>query len=97
MSNQSARSPGGDSLAGVTSPSQSAERIQAALFAALLRCEVSTLSKSVAKAESEWRSRCDAEGYVDPPERLGVVRGRIEEAVRMLDALNTRFPRARTR
>ncbi|MDT5413030.1 MAG: hypothetical protein QOG14_5250 [Mycobacterium sp.] len=51
------------------------------------------MRKSVAKAESEWQSRCDAEGYVDPPDRFGVVQERIKEAVRMLDALNTRFPR----
>jgi len=93
MTNQRARSPGGDSLAEVTPLSQPAERVQAALFAALLRSEVSTMSRSVAKAETEWRSRCDAGGYVDPPERLVVVQERMKEAARMLDALNTRFPR----
>jgi hypothetical protein len=95
MSNRGARSPGSDSVGEVTPLSQPAERVQASLFAALLRSEVATMSKSVAKAETEWRARCDAEGYVDPPDRLGVVRERIEEAVRMLDALNTRFPRLR--
>jgi hypothetical protein len=93
VSNQGARSPGSDSVAEVTPLSQPAERVQAALFAALLRSEVSAMRKSVAKAESEWQSRCDAEGYVDPPDRFGVVQERIKEAVRMLDALNTRFPR----
>jgi hypothetical protein len=95
MSDHGARPPGSDPLAEVTPLSQPAERVQAALFAALLRSEVSAMRKSVAKAESEWQSRCDAEGYVEPPERLGVVQERIQEAVRMLDALNTRFPRLR--
>jgi hypothetical protein len=45
-------------------------------------------------AESEWHRRCESEGYVDPPERLEVVRERITEARRMLTALNARFPRA---
>jgi hypothetical protein len=95
MGNQGAGSPGGDSLAEVTPLSQPAERVQASLFAALLRSEVSAMSRSVAKAEAEWRSRCDAEGYVDPPERLLLVKERMKEAARMLDALNTRFPRIR--
>ncbi len=95
MTNEGARSPGGDSLAEVTPLSQPAERVQASLFTAILRSEVAAMSKSVAKAETEWRSRCDAEGYVDPPERLVVVKERMKEAARMLDALNTRFPRIR--
>jgi hypothetical protein len=49
------------------------------------------MSKSVAKAESQWRRRCEVEGDVDPPQRLALVRGRMEEAVKMLDALNARF------
>ena len=53
------------------------------------------MSKNVAKAEARWRTRCAAEGYVDPPERLVVVRRRMEEATRMLEALNARFPRTR--
>lgn len=92
MSKRSVRSAD-EPLAVVTPLSQPAERIQASLFAALLRDEVSVLSSSIAKAEAEWQSRCDAGGYVDPPERLGVVKARIDEAVRMLDALDTRFPR----
>ena len=43
-------------------------------------------------AETEWRRRCEAEGAVDPPERLMLVQGRVEEAVRVLDALLLRFP-----
>jgi hypothetical protein len=76
--------------------SRSCERAQAQLFADILRQEVAQLSKSITKAitkaESQWRHRCDVEGDVDPPERLRLVRGRMEEAVKMLDALNARFP-----
>jgi hypothetical protein len=89
-----ARATGGDGSIDVT-PSQTAERVQASLFAALLRGEVAAMRKNVAKAEAQWRTRCDAEGYVDPPERLVVVRRRMEEATRMLAALNSRFPRVR--
>ncbi len=51
--------------------------------------------KSVTKAESQWRHRCEVEGDVDPLERLTLVRRRMEEAVKMLDALNARFPGTR--
>jgi hypothetical protein len=60
-----------------------------------LGSRVAAISKYVAKAEAEWRSRCDAEGYVDPPERLVVARERIAEVARMLDALDSRFLRRR--
>ncbi len=53
------------------------------------------MSKSITKAESQWRHRCEVEGDVDPPERLTLVRRRMEEAVKMLDALNARFPGTR--
>jgi hypothetical protein len=49
------------------------------------------MSKSITKAESKWRHHCE-EGDVDPPERLTLVRGRMEGAVKLLDALNARFP-----
>ena len=71
---------------------RSSDRAQAQLFADILRQEVAQMSKSVTKAESQWRHRCEVEGDVDPPERLTLVRGRMEEAVKMLDALNARFP-----
>jgi hypothetical protein len=74
---------------------RSCERAQAHLFADILRQEVARMSKSIAKAESRWRHRCEVEGDVDPPERLRLVRGRMEEAVKMLDALNARFPGSR--
>ena len=70
---------------------RSREHAQAQLFADILRQEVAQMSKSVTKAESQWRHRCEVEGDVDPPERLTLVRGRMEEAVKMLDALNARF------
>jgi hypothetical protein len=72
--------------------SQPAERSQARLFAAILRRELATMKRKVETAESAWKRRCEAGGYVDPPERLAVVKDRIAEAKRMLAALNTRFP-----
>ena len=44
-------------------------------------------------AETAWQRRCESEGYVDPPQRLAVLRERIAEARRMLKALSARFPR----
>jgi len=70
------------------------ERVQAQLFAKMLRREIATMKKKVTNAESAWQHRCESEGYVDPPERLAVVRERIAEARRMLNALNARFPRS---
>ena len=43
----------------VTSASQSAERVQASLFAAVLRREIAAMSKNVARAEAEWRRIVD--------------------------------------
>ena len=74
---------------------RSPDRAQAQLFADILRHEVAQMNKNVTKAESQWRHRCEVEGDVDPPERLTLVRGRMEEAVKMLDALNARFPGSR--
>jgi hypothetical protein len=72
---------------------QPSERAQAQFFAKILRREIATMKKKVTNAESEWQRRCESEGYVDPPERLAVVRERIAEAKSMLAALNARFPR----
>ena len=80
-------------IAEATPPTQPCERVQAQLFAKILRQEVAEMNKKVAKAETEWRRRCEVDGYVDPPERLVLVRKRIEEATTMLDALKTRFLR----
>jgi hypothetical protein len=71
---------------------RSCERVQAQMFIDILRREVAELNKSVVKAETRWRHRCEAEGDVDPPERLMLVRGRIEEVIGMLDAFKSRFP-----
>ena len=74
---------------------RSREHAQAQLFADILRQEVAQMNKSITKAESQWRHRCEVEGDVDPPERLRLVRGRRAEAIKMLDALNARFPGTR--
>ena len=69
------------------------ERVQAQLFAKVLRRDIETMKRKVTKAESAWQRRCEADGYVEPPKRLVVVRERLAEARRMLSALNARFPR----
>lgn len=68
------------------------DRRQAEEFAALLRREVAHLEEAVVRAEGRWQRRCETWGYVDPPERLLVVRGRLAEATRMLRALRRRYP-----
>jgi hypothetical protein len=72
---------------------QPSERAQAKHFAKILRREVAEMSEKVIAAEVEWHLRSEAEGYVDPPQRLATVRERITEAERMLRALSARFPR----
>jgi hypothetical protein len=83
----------GAAVAKVIPFTRRSERDQAQLFAKTLRREIATMKKKVADAESAWQRRCDSEGFVDPPERLRVVRERLAEAKRMLNALNARFPR----
>lgn len=84
----------GAAVAKVIPLTRRSERVQAQLFAKALRREIATMKKKVADAESAWQRRCDSEGFVDPPERLRVVRERLAEAKRMLNALNARFPRS---
>ena len=87
-------STGSAAVAEVIPLAQASERVQAQLFAKMLRREIAAMKRKLSNAESEWQHRCGAEGYVDPPERIAVVRERITEARRMLTALNARFPRA---
>jgi hypothetical protein len=89
-----APSTGSAAVAEVIPLTQPPERVQAELFAELLRCEIAAMKRTASNAKSEWRRRCESEGYVDPPERLALMRERITEARRMLNALNARFPRA---
>ncbi|OBK34922.1 hypothetical protein A5658_10015 [Mycobacterium sp. 1245111.1] len=81
------------STANVIPVSRRSERVQAQLFAKLLRRDIETMKRKVVKAESAWQKRCESEGYVEPPKRLVIVRERLAEARRMLSALNARFPR----
>ncbi|MCV7255407.1 hypothetical protein HZU40_30220 [Mycolicibacterium fluoranthenivorans] len=74
---------------------QPAERAQAEFFAGVLRQEIATMTAKIAKAEADWRRRCDEKGYVEPPCRIGVVLRRVEEATRMLGAIDERFLRTR--
>jgi hypothetical protein len=57
-----------------------------------LRDELANMNEKVVAAEAEWHLRCEAEGYVDPPERLVTVQGRIAHIKQMLSALSARFP-----
>ena len=85
---------GSVTVAEVIALTQPSERVQAELFAKMLRREIAAMKRNMTNAESEWQRRCESEGYVDPPERLALMRERITEARRMLNALNARFPRA---
>jgi hypothetical protein len=87
-------STGSAAVAEVIPLTRRSERVQAQLFAKMLRREIATMKRKVTNAESAWQRRCESEGYVDPPERLAVVRERIAEARRMLNSLNARFPRS---
>jgi hypothetical protein len=69
------------------------EGAQAQLFAKELRHDIASMTRKITKAESAWERRCESGGYVDPPKRLVIVRDRLSEARRMLNALNARFPR----
>ena len=81
----------GDSDAVVLRMVQPAERAQAELFADVLRNEIATMTVKIAKAEADWRRRCQEKGYIDPPGRIAVVLQRIEEATHMLEAIDARF------
>ena len=87
-------STGSVAVAKVIPLTRRSERVQAQLFAKMLRREIATMKRKATNAESAWQRRCESEGYVDPPERLAVVRERIAEARRMLNSLNARFPRS---
>ena len=92
-SDHRARSSHSDAIARVVPLTQPSERVQAELFAEILRREVTAMSREVARAEIKWQRRCESEGCVDSPERLVVVRERVDEVERMLKALSARFPR----
>jgi hypothetical protein len=83
----------GDEQARQSAHPAETEKAQAKRFAKILRGELANMSEKVVAAEVEWHLRCEAEGYVDPPERLVTVQGRIADVRRMLKALSARFPR----
>jgi hypothetical protein len=72
---------------------QQSERAQAERFSEMLRRELAELTEKLVAAEARWLRRCEASGYVDPPERVALVRRRITDLERMLKALGARFPR----
>jgi hypothetical protein len=72
---------------------QAPDRAQAKRFADILRRELNEVNEKVVAAEVEWHLRCEAEGYTDPPKRLVLIRERVADLERMLNALGARFPR----
>jgi hypothetical protein len=72
---------------------QQSERAQAKRFSELLRRELTELTEKLVVAEARWLRRCEARGYVDPPERIALVRRRVTDLEGMLKALGARFPR----
>src|ERR1700679_1658236 len=72
---------------------QQSERAQAQRFSELLHRELTELTEKLVVAEARWLRRCDASGYVDPPERVALVRRRVTDLEGMLNALGARFPR----
>jgi|ERR1700733_13413917 hypothetical protein len=73
---------------------QQSERAQAKRFSELLRRELTELTEKLVVAEARWLRRCEARGYVDPPERIALVRRRVTDLEGMLNALGARFPRS---
>ena len=59
----------------------------------MLRRELTEMSKKLVAAEARWYRRCESSGYVDPPERVALVRRRVTELEGMIKALGIRFPR----
>jgi hypothetical protein len=72
---------------------QQSERAQAKRFSEMLRQELAGLTEKLVAAEVRWLRRCEAGVYVDPPERIALVRRRVSDLEGMLKALGTRFPR----
>ena len=69
------------------------EHEQAVLFADILRKELRHMRSASAAAEARWSRLHDGDVDAEPPERLERLRGRIQEASTLLDALNARFLR----
>jgi hypothetical protein len=67
---------------------------QAEVFDAVLRGEIEELEKVVSSMEQRWLWRCER-GIDDPnrpSEALVRMRGRVAEALKMLENLRSRFP-----
>jgi hypothetical protein len=75
------------------SQTQQSEVAQAKRFSEMLRRELAELTEKLVAAEARWLRRCELGGYVDPPERVAMVRRRVADLEGMLKALGARFPR----
>ena len=76
-----------------TRPVQAADVAQARSFDAIMQSEIEELEDLAASAEQRWLRRCQR-GLDDlnrPPEALLRLRGRIDEAERIVEALRARF------
>jgi hypothetical protein len=72
---------------------QQSERAQAKRFSTMLRRELIEMSKKLVAAEARWHRRCESSGYIDPPQRIALVRRCVTELEGMIKALGIRFPR----
>jgi len=94
MSDDSAvESIGRGGAAGVLPLTKRREHEQAVLFADILRKELRQMRSAVAAAEARWSRRHYGDVGAEPPERLEQLRGRIQEASTLLEALDARFLR----
>jgi hypothetical protein len=46
----------------------------------MLRRDIATRTRKLTEADAAWQRRCESDTYVDPPQRLVIVRERIAEA-----------------
>lgn len=74
-------------------PAHPADTAQAGIFAGILQSEIAELERIVESAEDSWAQRCERTRREDrtPPHALTVLRSRLDEARRLLHALQVRF------
>jgi uncharacterized protein YceH (UPF0502 family) len=70
---------------------QPGEREQARLFAELLRSEITSMRAAVAVAQAQHPRRKRSRAAGDREQRIAWMNDRIDEAKRILDALQVRY------
>lgn len=79
------------STEGRARPVEPGEREQARLFAELLSSEIDSMRTAVAVAEAEQPRRKRSRARDDREQRIARMNDRIDEATRILDALESRY------